>query len=859
MRHARLRAAIVLLWEQFWPAIVPSLIVIMGFATFSWLGLWQVLPAGLRYVGVGVFAIAFLVSLAPLRHLRLPGHASVVRRIETASELDDRPITAQEDGLAMGGRDPAAQVMWREHRRRMAARLDELATGTPAPDANRNDPWALRAIAAVIAFAAFGYSLGHQSGSIADAFQPPVDRAALLSRLDAWINPPTYTRKPPIYLTRQAANQSTDQVDGAMSIQAAEVPTGSEFVVRFVGEGDVQLAFLDGEGTHTVEPEQTRQGASAKAAAETQFSHTLGSSGVMAFYSRGEEIARWPVDVLADLRPSIRFSEIPSAALSGSLQMRYEVEDDYGVVGAQADIRSAIEQDEGARPLVEAPQIALPLPRQRARSGTASANRDLTQHPWAGSAVTIRLSATDDAGQTGTSAPHEMILPGRRFSNPLALAVIEQRRILALDANKAVRVANLLDAVLTAPEEFIDNTAAFTALTVVRRRIIDARGDDALRSAIDLMWEIALAIEFGDLSEAERRLREAQEQLSEALENGAGDEEIQRLMEELRQAMNEFMQQLAREAMQNPMAQNPFGQNELSQMLRQRDLERMMNQIEDLARSGSRDAARQMLSEMQRMMDNLRAGRHMQQRQAEGNQTNQALDRLSELMRQQQELMDETFQMQQRQQEMQRGQQQGQRQQGQQGQRQQGQRQQGQRQQGQQGEQDQMTPEEFAEALEQMRQRQQGLQDELQQLGEELEALGLDPSREFGEAGREMGEAGQNLESQNPGSAAGDQGQALDALQRGAQSMMQQMAGDRQQGGQEMGQGEGNSRDRQRADPLGRSERADGLQNSENTNVPNEIDAQRAREIMEAIRDRLAIPGAPVIERDYLERLLRTQ
>lgn len=852
---ARMRATLVLLWEQFWPLVVPAIIVAMTFASVSWLGLWQGLPAGLRYGGLVLFAIAFLVALWPLRRLRLPPHDQIVRRIEHASGLPDRPIQAQEDEIALGGSDAFGRAMWQEHRRRMAERLDDLSSGTPSPNANRTDPWALRAMVAVLAFAAFGYSLGHRSGSVADAFQPVQDRAALLSRLDAWINPPAYTRKPPVYLTRQAIDASL----GDSLPPIAEVPEGSEFVVRFVGSGDVQLAFLDGDNTATIEPEQSREATAGEAAGEKQYTHPLQASGVMVFYSRGEEIARWPVNVLADHAPEIRFSETPSAALSGSLQLNYEVEDDYGVVGARAVIESLVPADEGARPLVDPPEISLPLPRHRAKSGTASANRDLTQHPWAGSRVAVTLEATDDAEQTGRSDPHEMVLPGRRFSNPLALALVEQRRILALDANRAGRVADMLDAVLSAPPDYIDHASAFTAMTVVRRRIIDARNDDHLKSALDLMWEIALAVEFGDLSEAERRLREAQERLSEALEDGASDEEIERLMEELRQAMNEFMEQLAREAMENPMAQNRFGQNEMTQMLRQRDLERMLDQIEDLARSGSRDAARQMLSEMQRMMDNLRAGRHMQQRQAEGNQTNQALDRLSELMRQQQELMDQTFRMQQQQQQMQ----QGQRRQGQQ------QQQQGQRQQGQQGERGQqqpggqqqgpMSPEEFAQALEQLRQQQEALQQQLQQLGDELEALGLDPSQEFGEAGREMGEAGENLRGQNPGSAAGDQGQALDALRRGAQSMMQQMAGDRQQGGQEQGQGEGLARDQQRTDPLGRTGEGRGLVNTRDTTVPNEIDAQRAREIMEAIRDRLSNPLAPLIERDYLERLLRSE
>jgi len=398
---------------------------------------------------------------------------------------------------------------------------------------------------------------------------------------------------------------------------------------------------------------------------------------------------------------------------------------------------------------------------------------------------------------------------------------------------------------------------------VAYRRIISAPDDDTLRSALDLLWDIALAVEFGDLSEAERRLREAQERLSEALQNDASQEEIEKLMNELRQAMNEFMRQMTEQARNNPMPQNPFVQNDMQRMLSQRDIQRMMDQIENLAKSGSKDAAREMLAEMQRMMDNLRAGQHQRQRRTEGNQLNQALDKLSELMQQQQNLMNETFQMQ-RQNPGNRRQgqnQQGQNQRGQrQNQRNQGQQPGGEQQDGQQGQQGQMTPEEFAEALEQLRQQQEALRQQLGELGEQLQGMGLDPSEQFGEAQGQMGQAGENLQGGQPGEATNNQAQALQALRQGAQQMMQQMAGDRQPGGQQQGQqGMGDDQRRARNDPLGRNRSGEGFQSGQDTRVPDEIDAQRARQILEAIRKRLSIPTQPFIERDYLERLLRSR
>ena len=666
------------------------------------------------------------------------------------------------------------------------------------------------------------------------------------TRIDAWIKPPAYTRKPPIYLALS---------ENPQDVRIVSAPAGSEFFLRFIGSDTVSLVSEIANGSSAIKPKELKEGN-----VDQEFISILEEDQVLKLNANDQLLSQWALTLVPDQPPEISFSEHPSAALSGSLQLNYTVKDDYGIVEGRAIIDPVTRADPDARPLIGAPEIALPLPRTRAKKGNSKLTKDLTDHPMAGSRVRITLEVKDELGQSGRTETREITLPGRRFSKPLAEALVEQRRLLAMDANKRHHVANLLDAVSTGPEEFIDNSSAIIGMRVAYRRIIDAKGDDELRSTLDLLWDIALDIEFGDMSETERRLREAQEALHEALENNASREEIERLMKELRQAMNEMMRALAEQARNNPQANNPFDQNDV-QTLTQNDLERMMDRIEDLAKSGSQDAARQMLSELQRMMENLRAGRHQQQRQAEGNQLNKALDRLSELMQRQQELMNETYRMH-------RQQEQGLRPNREQGQQQrQGNQEQGQQpgnQQGdpnQPGQSGQMTEQELADALKRLQQQQQALEQELSDLGKRLEELGLGQPEELGEAQREMGEAGENLGQGDTGGAATDQGQALEALRKGAQNMMQQMAGDRQQGGAQQTEngGQGQANQRRGSDPLGRQTGEHGLDANSDVAIPDEVDVQRARRILEAIRKRLAIPENPLIEKDYLERLLRSE
>ena len=400
----------------------------------------------------------------------------------------------------------------------------------------------------------------------------------------------------------------------------------------------------------------------------------------------------------------------------------------------------------------------------------------------------------------------------------MAKALVEQRRLLALDANSKPYVLALMDAITVRPEDTIKNLSHYLGIMTARSRLKYAATEDALRDVADYLWEMALVIEDGALSAAERRLRQAQEALKQALENGASDEELEQLMAELREAMREFLRELAERAARDPnMAMQMPGN---MQEMRPGDLERMLDQIENLARSGSRDQAMDLLQQLQDMMNNLQTARPQQQPGGEQSEMQQQMNKLGDIMRRQQETMNETFRLDQQQQ----------------------------------GEQ-QMTPEQFEEAMRQLQQQQGQLQQDLQELQEALKGFGLEPGEGFGEAGEAMGRAEGALGEGQGEEAVTEQGQALEALRRGAQDMMQQLQAMEGEGQDGPGQ-QGTRQQSSDRDPLGRPRATTGPDFGRSVQVPDEIDAQRARQILEEIRRRLGNALSPEVERNYLERLL---
>ncbi len=804
------RAGAALAFERLWPALLPAVVVVAIFCIVSWFGLWIGTPPVLRIAGLILFAIAFVAALWPLARIRWPGLGEARHRVETATGLAHRPLTALEDNLAGTHADTATERLWAVHRQRAAAGIGRLSAGLPTPRVAARDPYALRAIVVLLFVVALAWAGPDWQSRLLSAATPIGADEAQIARIDAWVSPPRYTGRPPVLLTGERGTDRTSEAPAPIA-----VPQGSQLIIRAPLDAGVAITARFGE-TEPVAVTSTEPGTAA-AAAPAEYQVSLEKSGTVDISLDNHAVFSWTFEVLADGPPSIAFAQEPDFTATQALRLTYSLSDDYGVVSADARFRPLDPALADADPLIPPPDFPLTLPQLRARTGSAQTIKELSSHPWAGSKVRLSLIARDDAGQEGLSDPVEITLPQRRFFEPLARAIVEQRRNLALDRDAVPAVARSLDVLALEPEKYIDDYGVFLGMRTAFWRLQSGDGsEETLRGIIDQLWDVALQIEDGDLSLAAEDLRAAQERLMQALEDGAPDEEIEKLMAELRQALDDFLRELAQRALENQDQAQQMPTDPNAQTVDRNDLQRLLDAIENMARSGARDSARQMLSDLRNLLENLQNGR-MQPGQMQAGPMGEMLDELGDLIRRQQELMDQTFQM-------------DQGQQGQEGQ------------QGQQGEQ--------GDQLGQLGQGQGELREQLRQLMEKLKELGGQPGNELGQAGEAMGEAEQSLGLGDTGDALSEQGRALDSLRRGAQAMAEAMAQGMAQGGQP------GQRGRQRTDPFGRPLRTEGPDYGVTVKVPEEIDAQRAREILEELRRRLSDPSRPQLEKNYLERLL---
>jgi len=600
------RARYAIAWERAWPNLARLLTVVGLFLALSWAGLWLALPFLARAIGLVVFAGVAIAALFPLVRFRWPSREEGLSRLDRGSGIRHRPATTLTDTLT--SQDPVAKALWQAQRERTLASLKRIRAGLPRPRLALHDPWALRALVMVMLVATFFAAGNERAMRLGAAFDWNGVLAPTNVRVDAWVTPPLYTGKPPVILS--AANKEAVALPAGGPLA---VPAGSTLIVRSSGGS---LDVVVSGGLKEVAPTE----ATPKGTNEKHFAITGdGTAHVRAPAGQPQ----WAFAATPDRAPTIALAKDPERQARGALQLSYKIEDDYGVTGAEAQfgLRPADAKDgakdggkdgdtkAAARPLFQPPQFPLVLPNARTRNGVGQTVKDLSEDPYAGADVTLRLTAKDEAGNEARSEPFNMRLPERLFTNPLARALIEQRRILALDANKNSDVYAALDALMIAPELFTPDAGCYLGLRSLALQLEAARTDDAMRDVVASMWAFAVTIEDdGVAGSVNAALRSAQDALKRALERGASEDEIRVLTQKLREAMAGKVRDLARRAEQNPLGpRQPFPAEvqlilDKAVELRQKTQHATPEQLEELAQQ--QDALRQQLQAYRKSASN---------------------------------------------------------------------------------------------------------------------------------------------------------------------------------------------------------------------------------------------------------------
>lgn len=873
--------------ERLWHGLWPLLALCAGGLGALALGLWDVLgdqlsPTSAAWaaimLGGGFCAAVLWACVYAFLRLRWPSRDAALEVLDQT--LQGRPLTALRDAQAIGVQDPASAALWRAHQERMARKAAEARVARPDLRVAARDPYALRYAAAVMLLVGLLFGSIWRAGNLSEILPGGGTPPLAGPQWEGWVEPPRYTGLPTLYLN--------DLDQGAL-----ELVENSQITLRFYGPlGALKLTQSVQARAPGADPKvQTSNTAAtaepadlANAGGAHQFTVTRPGNITIETTDDGSEMAGWQVAVLSDQRPRVDILGSADLASDGSMSVPFSAQDDYGVVSGEVTISldlPALDRRHGLGTPPD-PRAAMTLPLPISVSGDRrmfqeTLIEEFSEHPWANLPVIFSFTALDAAGQTSSPAELRGALLARRFFDPLAAALIEQRRDLLWARANGARVAQILRTLTHEPQDLFPTAGPYLQLRTIQRRLEAALADGRFTTPEQediaaALWDLAQQLENGDVGSALERMRQAQERLSQAMRDGASDDDIARLMQELRDATQDYLRQLSRQAQQNSEgSEGERGADQDSIQLSQSDLQAMMDRIQELMEQGRMAEAEQALREFQQMMENMQVTEG--QSGQGGSQGQQAMEGLAETLREQQGLSDQAFRDLQEQYNpnAQAGESQGN--EGRNGGQGRGQSHEGQGGQSGEGAGEGQSPGEQGGGGDQspggsggtgneaddLAQRQQALRNELQRQQNGLPFAGPegDAARDaLDRAGRAMEGAEQSLREGDYAEAIDQQSEAMEALRDGMRALGEAMAEQQQQGqqpGQQQGQGNrqgnaldplGRSREGQRGDFFGRDMLDDGNAN------------RRAWELLEELRRRSGERNRDEEELEYFRRLL---
>ncbi len=587
-RSRELQAVAVLLWERMLAAFWRLLAWIAAF-----MGLWLLdLPiltqqpfdtVLLVLFGLGVFW--FLI--AAYKDFRFPKKIEVRRRLEEDSRLLHRPLASMDDNLANPQKETTKRL-WGLRDSRLEELLENLRPPLPRPQLPARDPYALRYLAIFILLAGVIVAGPRAPSRLAEKFRinlPSVEKEEKDERVIIRINPPEYTGLGET-LVREFAELR----------EPVTIVEGSNIKIRAVGGlgvpklniGDMSLPFKSaGEGVYILNT-PAFPGENLKI---SQMFLT---------------IAELPFIYKTDTPPEISMEEDASILGDGKIKIPLRLKDDFGVRNLRVTLNLDEDVSEAAPVIGKTVQENRLVMTPGGKEMQISPVYDFTSHTWAGLPVKLTFEAIDSKGQTSRYTAPSTVLPERQFKNPVSQVLIELRRQLAWTPESSIPdVAMALENLLMAPGIFEEDYVAFLSIRTAASRLEYAPRRESVEAIIALLWDIAVRLDGGSLSLARRDLADTQQALEEALSDPeATEEEIARLMQDLRQALAGYMYQLAREMAEK--GEIPvLDAKDLAGTMDTQTLSAVLDKLQSMAMSGERLDAQERLSQIRRMTDAL--------------------------------------------------------------------------------------------------------------------------------------------------------------------------------------------------------------------------------------------------------------
>jgi len=730
-------------------------------------------------------------------YFQWPSTNDCARRLELDNDVKHRPISTIFDRPGIN----SESSLWEEHYNNMLSLSVSLKKIKLRSVFSKIDPLLLRFPVLLLFLFIYFSNYNFLFDRVEAAILPQLETVekSRTGTFTGWLTPPEYTKKQPILLLNNEGPISSPHG----SILSARVHGGKGKTVLHLGSEVQDFIKIDDKNS--------------------SIESIIKSDVDLSIIQNKNVLFNKKIISIPDNDPKVDFIEKPKSTIKGVLDIDYIFSDDYEVIKLYANVllKKPLEFS-----FINDIKFNIPFQNSDEFQTLGKYYHDLTEHIWAGLPVTITLNAEDYIGQIGQSDVVEILLPEKKFNNLIALSIINQRKNLAWGKEKPFTIGKVIEEI--SKDDLLDSKFKLakdwlleTLEILVKNEEREYLEKEDFYFVIDLLWKTALFIESGQLAVAENELRRAQEDLQEALQGNEGSD-IKDMVSNLDQALKKYLEEL-----ENPMdidvpqvseADNPGdrGGESGAQANENENLEEKLDEIADLAASGSLDEAQEQLQNMQDMTeasDRDALGEALGEQ--EGAETPMAMQQISEMMQEQEALMEDSFE-----QSLNAAQA------------------------------DQKTP---GSGPVNAGQKQEILRKQLEDVMHEINESDNPVPEELGRAERAMRQAERELQRGRPDRAQTAQGRAIEELKKAAEKMDKMHSGE---GPSQMAGDSGNNNSRDQRDPLGRVPPGQGTSPGGDVGIPKKQNITKAKEIVKELYKKAENSKEGSVERKYVDSLL---
>lgn len=604
------RARAFLVWERFAPVLWIGVLGALLFMAGSFSGLWERIGDPWRYLALIAALLVLSRALWRARRVAFPTRSAAARRVERDSGLSHRPFDAVRDVQA----DVSAgdSRLWDTHTRRAANAAASASHARLRPALAPIDKYYLRFIVPALVVLALMVgttdSMERLRNSLAPGWMSAIDARA--AKYDAWIDPPDYTGRPPVYFKSRTK---------------LSAPQGSELVARVTGIKSAPRLLITESG-------KSRRVTVTRLGPTSFEARTTLNEDAKARWRIGSSPKVWRIDVTADTAPRIAWTKDPEAGKRDTLEFAYDLTDDFGADSLVLSMQRVNDIALLGKENAPVETVDLPLAASTVRSAKNKAESlNLTKHIWASEKVVATLRAKDFKGQIGQSEPRTFIVPDKIFISNLAKAAVENRALLlaAQDLEyentprlnprtypvypgplpelrverapaQVQRAAALIEIITDSPVGAFKDPVVYLGMKNVQSRLEQAREIEDIAGTPEDLWLIAMRAEYGPLGNAKEAMMAAEAALRDGIARRARKREVDTLFTRYNDAVDRYMQYLMENAQEVDAEGGGGGGGKNAD-----EIQALLDAIEEANRLGDTEGARRALTQLAELLENM--------------------------------------------------------------------------------------------------------------------------------------------------------------------------------------------------------------------------------------------------------------